>query len=148
MSDRCLQEQEVGEAGDGGGTLAVKEQYSATGEDVPKKTAEAPLMAPAGRGDTGGRRSEGVVEVGCVYVLVGVGGSGTSQLLCCSCQTNSKKCPLRIHFLLSQTRSCSCKCMKTIMRHSNEFFRVVYLFRSSQRSFNVPAIMKPILIWF
>lgn len=65
-----------GEAGDGGGTLAVKEQYSATGEKVPKKTADAPLMALAGRSDTGGRRSEGVVEVGRVCV----GGSGGFML--------------------------------------------------------------------
>lgn len=64
VSDRCLQDQEVGEVGDGGGTLASEEQSSATGEKVPNKTADAPLMALAGRGDTGERRSGAVVEEG------------------------------------------------------------------------------------
>lgn len=54
----------MGEVGDGGGTLAGEEQSSATGEKVPNKTADAPLMALAGRGDTGERRSGAVVEEG------------------------------------------------------------------------------------
>lgn len=42
MSDRCLEEQEVGGMGEGGSALASEVQHSATGKEMPGRKIDAP----------------------------------------------------------------------------------------------------------